>query len=164
MSDDMQSTQTNHFQLNRNAFGKLIYTAAGDDEVHEGVVPVRSFPIAAPDVGIAIVSNDGRELAWIEKLSDLPEVTRLLLEEELANREFLPEIKQIKHVSVFASPSTWTVVTNRGDALLVLKGEEDIRRIGESALIIADTHGIQFLIRDLKQLDKHSRKLLDRFL
>lgn len=152
------------FQLTRNTFGKLIYTVDGDAEVHEGVVPVRSFPIAAPDVGIAIVSTDGRELAWIEKLSDLPEATRTLLEEELASREFLPEIKQIKHVSVFASPSTWTVATSRGDATLVLKGEEDIRRIGESALIIADTHGIQFLIRDMNKLDKTSRKLLDRFL
>ena len=110
-----------NFQLTRNAFGKLIYSAPGE-EVHEGVVPVRSFPIAAPDIGIAIVSPDGHELAWIEKLSDLPDATRLLLEEELASREFLPEIKQIKRVSVFASPSTWTLATNRGDATLVLKG------------------------------------------
>ncbi|MBX9798579.1 MAG: DUF1854 domain-containing protein [Burkholderiaceae bacterium] len=152
-----------NFQLTRNAFGKLIYSAPGE-EAQEGVVPVRSFPIAAPDIGIAIVSPDGHELVWIEKLSDLPEATRLLLEEELASREFLPEIKQIKRVSVFASPSTWTLATNRGDATLVLKGEEDIRRIGDSALLIADTHGIQFLIRDLNKLDKTSRKLLDRFL
>ena len=152
-----------NFQLTRNAYGKLIYSAPGV-ETQEGVVPVRSFPIAAPDIGIAIVSPDGHELEWIEKLSDLPEATRLLLEEELASREFLPEIKQIKRVSVFASPSTWTLATNRGDATLVLKGEEDIRRIGDSALLIADTHGIQFLIRDLNKLDKTSRKLLDRFL
>ncbi len=152
-----------NFQLTRNAYGKLIYSAPGA-ETQEGVVPVRSFPIAAPDIGIAIVSPDGHELEWIEKLSDLPDETRRLLEEELASREFLPEIKQIKRVSVFASPSTWTLATNRGDATLVLKGEEDIRRIGDSALLIADTHGIQFLIRDLNKLDKTSRKLLDRFL
>ncbi len=160
----MSDVQSIAFQLSRNAFGKLIYSAPGEAEVHEGVVPVRAFPIAAPDTGIAIVSTDGRELAWIERLNDVPDVIRLLLEEELASREFLPEITQIKHVSAFASPSTWTVVTSRGDALLVLKGEEDIRRIGESSLIIADTHGIQFLIRDLQKLDKTSRKLLDRFL
>jgi hypothetical protein len=153
----------NSFQLARNAFGKLIFTAA-DGELHEGVVPVRAFPIAAPEVGIAIVSTDGRELAWIERLAELPQELRTLLQEELANREFLPEIQQIKHVSAFASPSTWQVATNRGDATLVLKGEEDIRRIGESSLMIADTHGVQFLIRDLKKLDKPSRKLLDRFL
>jgi hypothetical protein len=151
------------FQLARDAFGKLIFTAA-DGELHEGVVPVRAFPIAAPEVGIAIVSTDGRELTWIERLADLPHTLRTLLQEELANREFLPEIERIKHVSAFASPSTWQVETSRGDAMLVLKGEEDIRRIGESSLMIADTHGVQFLIRDLKKLDKPSRKLLDRFL
>lgn len=151
------------FQLARNAFAKLTFTGA-DGIVHEGVVPVRAFPIAAPETGIAIVSADGHELAWIDRLADLPDALRTLLQEELANREFLPEIQCIKHVSAFASPSTWQVVTTRGDATLVLKGEEDIRRIGESSLMIADTHGVQFLIRDLKKLDKPSRKLLDRFL
>jgi hypothetical protein len=159
----MSDSQTTLFQLARNAFGKLMFTGA-DGDVHEGVVPVRAFPIAAPDVGIAIVSTDGRELAWIERLADLPPALRTLLQEELANREFLPEIQRIKHVSAFASPSTWQVETSRGDAMLVLKGEEDIRRIGESSLMISDAHGVQFLIRDLKKLDKPSRKLLDRFL
>lgn len=158
--NEMQSPQ---FQLTRNAFGKLNFTSA-DGSVHEGVVPVRAFPIAAPEAGIAIVSADGHELAWIDSLAALPAALKTLLEEELANREFLPEIRQIKHVSVFASPSTWQVATNRGDAMLILKGEEDIRRIGESSLMIADAHGVQFLIRDLKKLDRHSRKLLDRFL
>jgi hypothetical protein len=159
----MSDFQATPFQLARNAFGKLNFTGA-DGIVHEGAIPVRAFPIAAPETGIAIVSADGHELAWIERLVDLPEAMRLLLQEELANREFLPEIQQIKHVSVFASPSTWHVATSRGDAVLVLKGEEDIRRIGESSLMIADAHGVQFLIRNLKQLDKASRKMLDRFL
>ena len=48
--------------------------------------------------------------------------------------------------------------------MLILKGEEDIRRLSHSQLMIADTHGIQFLIRDIGTLDRNSRKLLDRFL
>jgi hypothetical protein len=82
----------------------------------------------------------------------------------LSNREFLPEIVRIRHVSAFASPSTWLVATTRGDATLVLKGEDDIRRIGDRTLMIADAHGVHFLIRDLKKLDKPSRRMLDRFL
>jgi hypothetical protein len=31
-------------------------------------------------------------------------------------------------------------------------------------LLIADRHGIQFLVRDLSALDHTSRRLLDRFL
>lgn len=152
------------FQLTRNAFGKLVFSSNDGTEVHEGVVPVRAFPIAAPESGIALVDADGRELAWFDRLSDLPAPMRAMLEEELANREFLPEIREIKHVSTFAVPSTWEVKTDRGATTLVLKGEEDIRRVAQSTLIIADTHGVQFLIRDMQALDKASRKILDRFL
>jgi hypothetical protein len=56
------------------------------------------------------------------------------------------------------------VQTNRGQAQFVLRGEEDIRRLSGKTLIVADAHGVQFLIRDLPALDRHSRKLLDRFL
>ena len=151
------------FQLIRNAFGRLVLTTR-DGEVHEGVVPVRAFPIAAPVEGIALVSVDGHELAWIDSLTDLPVDARTLVEEELASREFVPEILRLIHVSAFATPSTWQVATDRGEATLVLKGEEDIRRVSPSTLLIADSHGIQFLIRDLYALDAHSRRLLDRFL
>ncbi len=154
---------TPDFRLSRNPFGKLACTMP-DGAVHQGVVPVRAFPIAAPETGIALVSSDGHELAWIERLSDLPEATRTLLEEELASREFMPEIRSIRQVSSFATPSTWQVETDRGETSFVLKGEDDIRRISASTLLIADSNGIHFLLRDLQALDKPSRKLLDRFL
>lgn len=154
---------TPHFTLNRNAFGQLILTTA-NGESHSGIIPVRAFPIAAPDEGIALVSTDGHEVGWIDRIADLPPAIGQLIEEELASREFVPEIERIVEVSSFACPSTWQVVTDRGDAALVLKGEEDIRRLTQTRLIIADTHGIEFLIRDTGKLDRHSRKLLDRFL
>jgi hypothetical protein len=34
----------------------------------------------------------------------------------------------------------------------------------KSGLLIADAHGVHFLIRDIQALDKISRKILDRFL
>jgi hypothetical protein len=151
------------FHLARNAFGRLVFSRA-DGEVHEGIIPVRAFPIQAPESGISLVSAEGHELAWIDKLADLPDVERKLLEEELASREFIPEILSIRNVSSFATPSTWQVATNRGDTTFVLKGEDDIRRIGPATLLIADSHSIHFLVRDILALDKHSRKLLDRFL
>lgn len=152
----------NDFTLSRNAFGKLVFSSP--EGVHEGVLPVRAFPIAAPETGIALVDVDGHELAWIDRLSDLPAATRALLEDELKNREFLPEIKRIRQVSSFAVPSTWEVETDRGLTSFVLKGEEDIRRVAQSTLLIADSHGVQFLIRDQQALDKASKKILDRFL
>ena len=151
------------YRLRRNAFGHLEFTTA-DGETHAGVAPVRAFPITAPDHGIALVDPHGRELAWIEHLCALPDDTRELLATELARREFMPEIKRIVSVSSYATPSTWQVETDRGTASLILKGEEDIRRLAAPALLIADRHGIHFLIRDRHALDQQSRRFLDRFL
>jgi hypothetical protein len=152
-----------NFQLIRNPFGRLVFTAA-DGTVHESIVPVRAFPIGAPDDGIALVSGEGHELVWIDRLDTLPPATAAMIREELESREFVPLVRRIRSVSSFACPSTWDVDTDRGDAQLVLKGEEDIRRLGRDKLLIADAHGIQYLIRDLTALDRGSRKILDRFL
>jgi len=152
-----------NFQLERDAYGRLILTNE-NGERHEGITPVRAFPIAAPDEGLSLINYEGHEVAWVDNIADLPPAIARLLEEELASREFVPEITQITEVSSFACPSTWQLATNRGPTSLVLKGEEDIRRLSQTCLLIADSHGIQFLVRDLSALDRHSRKLLDRFL
>ncbi len=154
---------TPSFQLRRDSFGKLVITTA-DGEEHVGVIPVRAFPIQAPTKGISLVRDGGKEVAWIDDLDELPAPLRELLTEEMAGREFIPEILRIKNVSSFATPCTWFVATDRGDTEFVLKVDEDIRRIGEASLLVADSHGIQFLVRDMFRIDKHSRKILDRFL
>jgi hypothetical protein len=154
---------TPDYQLKRDSFGRLILTDC-DGICHEGVVPVRAFPIASPDQGIALVDPHGQELGWIDRLCDLPGELRTLVEAELASREFMPVISRIVGVSSFATPSTWEIKTNHGDTHLVLKGEEDIRRLTSPALLIADANGIHYLIRDRYALDSTSRKILDRFL
>lgn len=151
------------FTLTRNPAGRLICTLA-DGTAHANITPVRAFPLGAPDEGLALMSQEGHEVAWIERLTDLDAANRALIEEELAGREFMPEIQRIAEVSSFATPSTWTIETSRGQTALVLKGEEDIRRLPDNGLLIADRHGVLFLIRDRKALDRHSRKILERFL
>ena len=151
------------WRLARDAFGHLLITA-GDGERHEGIVPVRAFPLSAPRDGVSLVSRDGHELAWIDRLDDVDAASQVLIEGELATREFVPVIEALIGVSSFATPSTWTVRTDRGECHFVLRGEEDIRQLADGALLIADNHGIQYLVRDLATLDKHSRRLLDRFL
>ncbi len=153
---------TTHFELSRDPHGRLVLRV--DGRLYDTIAPVRSFPISAADEGIALVGPDGAELVWIDNMADLPDGTRALLEDELASREFMPEIKQIRHVSSFATPSHWQVETNRGAATLLLKAEEDIRRLSASTLLIADAHGVQYLIRDVPSLDRASRRLLDHFL
>jgi len=151
------------FRLRRDPFGRLVLRLSDGTE-HAGVVPVRAFPIAAPDEGLALVGAEGHELAWVDRIDALPAEQRALLEEDLASREFVPRILAIRAVSSFATPSTWSVDTDRGPTELVLEGEEDIRRLARGMLLIADRDGVHYLVRDLNALDRSSRRLLDRFL
>ena len=164
----MSSTQNwvllGEWALLRDPFGKLVLTTQ-QGERFVGVVPVRAFPIQSPEVGIALVSTDGKEVAWIEQLDALAEPAQSLIRGELATREFVPVIQAIVSVTSFSTPCTWSVQTDRGATAFVLRGDEDIRRIGTAgSLLVADSHGIQFLIRDQYALDPQSKKILDRFL
>ena len=151
------------WSLERNALGRLVLVTADGDR-YEGVAPVRAFPISAPDEGVSLVAADGHELAWVERLDALDATTRAHLIAELSTREFMPVIERLMSVSTFATPSTWTVDTDRGSVQFVLKGEEDIRRLAGNGLLIADSHGVQYFVRDVLALDRASRRLLDRFL
>jgi hypothetical protein len=155
------------FQLSRNAFGRLALTTR-DGQVYENIVPVRAFPISAPEAGLALIDEEGHERAWIDSLSALESVSdseaRALIETTLAEREFMPRILRLHQVSTFATPSAWQVSTDRGETSFVLKGEEDIRLLSASSLLITDRDGVQYRIPDIAALDKHSRRLLDRFL
>ncbi|MEY2891748.1 MAG: hypothetical protein RJA98_1656 [Pseudomonadota bacterium] len=153
----------NELKLSRHPQGAL-QLLTDDGVLHLGVLPVRAFPLAAPDEGVSLVGTEGHELAWIDRLSGLLATTRELIEEELAHREFMPHIQRIVHVSTYGTPSTWTVETERGPTELVLKAEEDIRRLGEGRLLVQDSHGIQFIVPDQFALDRASKRILDRFL
>ncbi len=151
------------FDLNRDAFGRWVLQMP-DGMQHVPVTALRAYPVSAPDEGVALMNAQGHELLWVPQLGQLEAPLRDKVKQALNEREFLPEILQLIQVSSFATPSTWTVLTDRGETQFLLKGEEDIRRLTGTVLLINDINGVQFMIRDLAAMDKHSRKLLDRFL
>lgn len=153
----------NDFSVSQDPRGRLQLRLA-DGTLHEGVVPVRAFPLSAPDECIALVSTAGHELVNIARLSTLAEPARSVIAASLAAREFVPKIEAIEACSAFATPSTWRVRTDRGLTEFVLKAEEDIRRLGAGRLMITDSHGLQLEVVDQGKLDAHSRRILLRFL
>jgi hypothetical protein len=150
------------FELTRNAFGKLLLTLAGQSPAT--VVPVRAFPIQSPNDGISLVNTEGHEVLWIDELDQVSEPALSLIKQALATREFMPEIQAILSVTSFSTPCAWLVATDRGETEFILRGDEDIRRLSPNTMLVTDSHGIQFLIRDLSALNRESRKIMDRFL
>src|SRR3954454_12408753 len=156
-------TADSNIHLEHDAFGKLVLVD-GDGTRHVGITVVRAFPISDPQHGLSLLSAEGRELAWIEDVAQLPEAIRNTLATELAHREFLPQIRRIVRVSLQTEPCEWDVETDRGATQFVLKSEEDVRRLDELRAMVTDAHGIRYLIPNTNSLDRHSRWILERYL
>ena len=76
----------------------------------------------------------------------------------------MPVIEAITAISSVATPSDWSVLTDRGPSTLKLRSEQDIRRLSDKRLLVSDADGLHYLIRDTSALDRSSRRLLDHFL
>lgn len=155
--------------LEQDRFGQLVLVDAAGRR-HAGVHPVRAFPLSAAvqsageEALISLLGRDGHELLWIERFDQLDAASRALLKAELASRQFMPRILRLLDVSSFSTPSNWQVETDRGATQLELKSEDHIRRLPDGRLLIAGGDGVSYLVDNLVALDRHSRRLLERFL
>lgn len=151
------------FGLVHDAWGRLVLIDA-DGYRHVGVEPIRAFPLTDPRSWISLVDADGREILCVESLDDLPAETRRKVEQELAAREFVPEIRRVVAIHGETSPSEWEVETDRGPTRFQVDGDDSVRRIGESRVLIHDAQGLRYHVADTRRLDQASLRLLDRYL
>jgi hypothetical protein len=151
------------FGLLHDAWGQLVLIDA-EGKRHEGVVPIRGFPISDPEHWVSICDSAGRELVCIDKLSNLAPQVRSVLDEDLARREFVPVIRRILKTTGDTEPCEWDVETDRGPTRFVLNSEDDVRRLGPYSGMIIDSHGIRYLISDMRTLDAASRRIVETYL
>jgi len=166
-----------NFTLHRDSFGRLNLTDAAGT-LYENVAPVRAFPIQAPEEGLSLVNTDGKEIAWLDHLSDLPSEQADMVREDLAGREFMPVIQTIQSVTSYATPCTWKVKTDRGDIYLawgraankqwhgvwcIDRGWRSVAMVGEHGWALREEHVQQRLVdyayKIAQMMDK--RKLFD---
>ncbi len=150
------------FQLHRDVFDRLVLVDA-DGRRLVGVEPARAFPISCAQQWISISDAEGHEVLYIREPEKLPPEVLKALEEELAQREFVPIIERIIKLTANVDPSQWEVITNRGPTSFLLDSEDDVRHLGPYKALFVDTHGIRYLIPDTRALDAASRRVLSRY-
>jgi len=126
----------------------------------EGVDVLRAFPLSAPDGPVAVVSAGGGEIAWIESPLAVAPPLRVVLDEELSQREFLPVIERIESVTD-GEPAEWTVSTDRGRHRFKVAHPDDVAHAADRSVVVTDTYGMRYRIPSVADLDGHSRRLLD---
>lgn len=149
--------------LSQDVWGRLVFTDAAGAQ-HVGVVPVRAFPITDPKHWVSICDPQGAELACYADLQALPTAARELIEAELTRRDFIPAIKRIVKIAATVEPTEWIVETDRGTTSFTLESDDRVRRLGRQQATITDSHGMRYLISDLRALDAASRRMLERYL
>ena len=130
---------------------------------HEKARPVRLFPLTDPSAWISIVNAQGQELACVEHIDKLPGELREILLKALANRDFVPVIRQIKSVNRVPNGHAWTVITDRGETIFHTESDESIQQLGGSRLVVIDARATRYLIPDVNALDAKSRQRLERY-
>lgn len=145
--------------LERRPDGGLDFIAA-DGVRHPDADIRRAFPLSAPEAGLAVVSEKGVELAWVESLATAEPAVRLFLAAELARREFVPVIERIESISE-ARPAEWSVITDRGPHRFGVAHPDDVARRPEGTFV-TDTDGIRYRLVPEAALDDRSRRILER--
>lgn len=135
-----------------------------DGAEHHDVQTIRCFPLTDPDRWLSICDGHGHELACIVEPSQLSETSRSALAAYRKQLEFQPIVERIHRIEHGPNAVTWTVDTDRGAHTIVVKSDDDVRRLADRQVQIIDTHGIRFRIPDAARLDAASRHLLERYL
>ncbi len=150
----------NDVELVAHGRGELLLKANGESQV---VRPVRCFPLTEPQTWVSLIDALGRELFTIESLAELENARRVLVEEALRGREFLPVITGIDKISVESAHSEWHVSTNRGETQFTLGHDDHVRALTKVRFVVTDSNGMRYLVNDIGQLDGKSRRLLSRY-
>lgn len=148
------------FTLTRDNWQHLQLTDA-NGTVYSDVSVVPLFPVSTPKEWISILSSDGEELVSLRDLSVLTDSNRELIEQELAFREFVPQILKVLWVSGTQEPCEWEVETNYGKTRFVLNAEDDVRRVSAWTVHFIDASGGRFRVEDIRKLDSRSRAYVE---
>ena len=131
--------------------------------LHEKVRPLRLFPLTDPKHWVSILSESGQELACIEDLTTLEADQRQLLEAALAKRHFVPVIRRILAITRAPDGHDWLVETDRGTTTFRIETDESIHTLGHGRLVIYDKLGTRYLVPKITDLDRQSRRRLERY-
>ena len=151
------------FTLQRDPWGQLVLIDA-DGRRSAGVTPMRAFPISDVDHWISICDAQGHEIVCIANLErrdarGAGDPGRRIVAPRTHPRD--PPHPRGDHRR---SRRNGTVETDRGPSTFQINSEEDVRRLEPHQASILDSHGVRYLIRDVRRLDAASRRILDHFL
>jgi len=150
-------------RLERNAKGELIAHLAGRDTPHEDVSVHRCFPWTLTDQYVSIRDDDGKEIVLLRSLDGLPAATRDLIEQDLAEKFFVPKIKRISSYRAEFGVVYISAETDRGDVTFQIRNRDDVRILSSRRGLFRDVDGNIYEVEDLLALDRASQRHIEGY-
>ncbi len=126
----------------------------------------RCFPFTNRDQYLSIRDGTDKrepEVGLIEELHELSAENRVLVDEELHARYFIPRISKINSIQDTYEILEWDVETDRGQRRFYVKDVHDrVRLIGENHFLITDTEECRYEIPNLKNFPADQQRLFLR--
>jgi hypothetical protein len=149
--------------LFRRADGRLVLRREND----ESETPVQvacCFPWTHPRQFISLRDDKGKEQVLIDDLQQVEAPARELIEDELAERNFLPCLTGIEAITDEIELFHWKVTTAAGPRRFLTRRSDHPRKLANGDVLIKDVSNDLYLIPNPKGLDPKSLKLLWAYL
>lgn len=129
------------------------------------VVLLRAFPLTMAQQFISVRDREFEELGIILDIGQFLESQRVLLEEELDRRYFVPRITGVKSVKEEFGYQYWDVETTAGPREFTMNDlSSNLIPLKEKQVLLLDIDGNRYLIPDLTRLEAKALKFIDIWL
>jgi len=150
-------------RLQRNAKGELLAWLAGRDAPHVDVSVNRCFPWTLTDQYVSVRDGDGKEIILLRSLDGLPAATRDLIEQDLAEKFFVPKIGRIRSYKAEFDVVYISAETDRGDVTFQIRNRDDVRILSPRRALFRDVDGNIYEVEDLLALDRASQRHIEGY-
>ena len=150
-------------RIERGHVGEIAVYLDGVAEPINNVRIARCFPWSAPDGHVSIRDADGKEICLLKTLDQLDESSREIVDAELSEKVFNPQIKQVVDFTHEFGVTTITAETDRGRVSFQVRGRDDVRLLSPTRALFRDVDGNTYELPDLLALDGVSRKYLQAY-
>ena len=121
------------------------------------------FPWTYPGEYLSLRDKDDNEVCLIEKLEDINEEARVLIEEEIRFSQFVLNITSIEKIEEDVELRRYLVHTEQGIRVFQTKLEDWPEVKMDGVILIEDLAGDLFKINDWRKLDSKSQKELSPY-
>jgi hypothetical protein len=158
---ESQNGQTAKVSLNlsRRADGRLVLRQE-NGESETPVLVACCFPWTHPRQFISLRDDKGKEQVLIDDLQQVEAPARELIEDELAERNFLPRLTSIEAITDEIELFHWKVTTAAGPRSFLTRRSDHPRKLANGDVLIKDVSNDLYLIPNPQGLDPKSLKLL----